>query len=83
MMVRHTHPDRPTEAFGLFALSGKATAFLAPAMIGIFTTLTGSPRLGISPVILLFMMGLILLVFVNKNGDRAQWAANDSLSHSG
>jgi UMF1 family MFS transporter len=31
MMVRHTNPDRPTEAFGLFALAGKATAFLAPA----------------------------------------------------
>lgn len=81
MMVRHTHPDRPTEAFGLFALSGKATAFLAPAMIGIFTSLTGSPRLGIAPVILLFMIGLVLLVFVNKNGDRAAWADTSS-SHS-
>ncbi|QQA42930.1 MFS transporter [Pelagovum pacificum] len=75
MMVRHTHPDRPTEAFGLFALSGKATAFLAPAMIFVFTSITGDPRLGISPVILLFMVGLILLVFVNKDGDRAAWSA--------
>ncbi|SLN75925.1 MFS transporter [Roseisalinus antarcticus] len=74
MMVRHTHPERPTEAFGLFALSGKATSFLAPAMIGIFTTLTESPRLGIAPVILLFAMGLVLLVFVNKDGDRAEWS---------
>ena len=37
MMVRHTNPDRPTEAFGLFALAGKATAFLAPLLIGLFT----------------------------------------------
>lgn len=74
MMVRHAHPDRPTEAFGLFALSGKATSFLAPAMIGAFTALTESPRLGIAPVILLFLMGLILLVFVNKDGDRAEWS---------
>jgi len=71
MMVRHTHPERPTEAFGLFALSGKATAFVAPAMIGIMTYITQSPRLGISPVIMLFLMGLILLMFVNKDGDRA------------
>ena len=70
MMVRHTHPDRPTEAFGLFALSGKATAFVAPAMIGVMTYITQSPRLGISPVILLFLMGLILLMFVKKDGDR-------------
>ncbi|SMY07018.1 MFS transporter [Flavimaricola marinus] len=70
MMVRHTHPDRPTEAFGLFALSGKATAFMAPAMIGAVTLITQSPRLGISPVILLFLLGLLLLMFVNKNGDR-------------
>jgi len=81
MMVRHTHPDRPTEAFGLFALSGKATAFLAPALILTFTELTGSPRLGIAPVILLFMIGLVLLVFVNKDGDRAAWADTSS-SHS-
>ena len=71
MMVRHTNPDRPTEAFGLFALSGKATAFLAPVLIGVFTTLTGSVQLGFLPVILLFLLGLLLLVWVNKDGDRA------------
>lgn len=74
MMVRHAHPDRPTEAFGLFALSGKATAFVAPALIGVVTTVTESPRLGVSPIILLFLMGLLLLLFVNKEGDRAAWA---------
>ncbi|MCA1777439.1 MAG: MFS transporter [Loktanella sp.] len=71
MMVRHTNPDRPTEAFGLFALSGKATAFLAPVLIGVFTTLTGSVQLGFLPVIILFLLGLLLLVWVNKDGDRA------------
>jgi hypothetical protein len=30
MMCRHAPPARPTEAFGLYALSGKATAFLGP-----------------------------------------------------
>lgn len=69
MMVRHATAGRPTEAFGLFALSGKATAFLAPALIGIFTLWTQSPRLGVSPVIGLFVIGLILLAFVDPNGD--------------
>lgn len=76
MMVRHTHPDRPAEAFGLFALSGKATAFLAPALIGLFTWLTGNVQLGFLPVIILFLTGLFLLRFVNKEGDRAQWSAS-------
>ena len=75
LMVRHTHPDRPAEAFGLFALTGKATAFLAPALITIFTAATGSNQLGFLPVIFLFLVGLILLRWVNKNGDRAEWSA--------
>ena len=70
MMVRHTDPARPTEAFGLYALSGKATAFLAPLSIGIATWATGSARLGIFPVALLFIAGLILLRWVDPEGDR-------------
>ena len=76
MMVRHTHPDRPAEAFGLFALTGKATAFLAPALITIFTAATGSNQLGFIPVIFLFLVGLFLLRWVNRDGDRAEWSGN-------
>ena len=74
MMVRHTNPERPTEAFGLFALSGKATAFLAPALIGLVTFITENPRLGVSPVIFLFLIALILLRWVKAEGDRAAWS---------
>ncbi len=70
MMVRHTHPDWPTEAFGLYALSGKATAFLAPGLIGIFTTFLASPRLGVSPLIGLFALSLLILDWVRAEGDR-------------
>ncbi|MEL6683742.1 MAG: MFS transporter [Pseudomonadota bacterium] len=76
MMVRHTHPDRPAEAFGLFALTGKATAFLAPALITLFTVMTGNNQLGFLPVIFLFLIGLFLLRWVNKDGDRAEWSAS-------
>ena len=78
MMVRHANPDRPTEAFGLFALSGKATAFFAPLLIGIFTTLTGNVQLGFLPVIFLFLLGLVMLRWVNKDGDRAVWSASSA-----
>ena len=70
MMVRHAEPARATEAFGLYALSGKATAFLAPLLIGIATWATGSAQLGIFPVALLFLAGLFLLRWVNPVGDR-------------
>lgn len=76
MMVRHTHPDRPAEAFGLFALSGKATAFLAPAGIALFTWLTGNTQLGFLPVIFLFLAGLFLLRYVNAQGDSDTWQAS-------
>ena len=70
-MVRHTEPAAATQSFGLFALSGKATAFLAPFLIGVFTAVTGNVQLGFLPVILLFILGLIMLTWVNKDGDRA------------
>ena len=80
MMVRHAHPERPAEAFGLFALTGRATAFLAPMLIGLFTWWTGSVQLGFLPVIGLFLVGLFLLRFVDQNGDRAEWSAYLPLS---
>ena len=76
LMIRHSDPDKPAEAFGLFALTGKATAFLAPALIGLFTVWTGSVQLGFLPVIGLFLIGLFLLRYVNKDGDRAAWSAS-------
>jgi len=70
LMVRHTDPAAPTENFGLYGLSGRATAFLAPALIGLVTTLSGSARIGIAPVIGLFVIGLLLLRWVRPQGDR-------------
>ena len=71
MMVRHTTPDRATEAFGLFALSGKVAAFISPFLIALATTASGSQRIGISPLIGLFLVGLILLLWVKPMGERA------------
>lgn len=70
LMVRHTSPTNATESFGLYGLSGRATAFLAPMLIGIATAATGSARLGITPVIGLFLIGLIMLYWVQAEGDQ-------------
>ena len=76
MMVRQANPMRMTEAFGLYALAGKATSFLAPFAIGIATTMTGSQSLGVTPLIGLFLIGLILLAWVKPEGDGATWHIN-------
>lgn len=72
LMVRHTDPAAPTEAFGLYGFAGRATAFLAPALIGTVTYVTESARLGVLPVIALFLLGLLLLRWTQPDGDRAE-----------
>lgn len=69
MMVRQADPDRMTEGFGLYALSGKVISFIAPALIALVTTITGSQRLGVTPLIVLFVIGLILLLWVKAEGE--------------
>ena len=55
----------------LYALSGRATAFLGPALITLATALSGSQRLGIAPVILLFLLSLWLLYFVKTDNEQS------------
>ncbi len=76
MLVKQGNPYRMTEAFGLYALAGKATAFLAPALIALVTSMSDSQRIGVTPVIGLFLLGLILLIWVKPQGeDKSVWAS--------
>ena len=72
LTVSHTSEERATEVFGLYALSGKATAFLAPFFIARVTEFSGSQRIGVSPLIVMFLLALVLLHWVNKNGEAEQ-----------
>jgi UMF1 family MFS transporter len=73
MMCRQAPPEQMTEAFGLYALAGKATAFAAPLLIGAATDITGSQQAGISPLIALFLLSLVLLVWTKPNGAPDEW----------
>ena len=64
LLVDQADPTRMTEAFGLYALSGKATSFLAPMLIAVFTAIFASQRAGMIPLVLLFGVALALLPFV-------------------
>jgi UMF1 family MFS transporter len=52
------------ELFGLYALSGSASAWLAPLMVTIFTAAYQSPRAGFGAIGLLLIVGFLLLLFV-------------------
>jgi len=54
------------EMFGLFALSGKVTAFVGPATVGWVTLATGSYRLGMATVLVFLAVGLVLLHRVDE-----------------
>ncbi len=72
MMVHQARPDRMTEGFGLYALAGKATAFLAPFLIAVATDISGSQRAGLIPLIVLFLCGLFLLRWVQPEQEASR-----------
>jgi len=53
-----------TEMFGLYALSGKATAYLGPFLVGWLTYASGSQRVGMGTVIVFFLVGFLLMLTV-------------------
>jgi UMF1 family MFS transporter len=53
-----------TEMFGLYALSGKATAFIGPALVGWVTLWFDSQRAGMATILAFFLIGLLLLLKV-------------------
>ncbi len=62
MMARLAPTESRTQLFGLYALSGKATAFVGPALVGWITFLAGSQRAGMATIPVFFLVGLILLL---------------------
>lgn len=70
LMAFHATLDDAAGDFGFYGLSGKATAFLAPALITLATTAFGSARLGIMPLVGLFLLGLVLLIWVKPYGEK-------------
>ena len=64
MMARLAPEGMRTEFFGLYALSGKATAFLGPALLALITDMFHSQRAGMATIVGFFVIGLVLLRFV-------------------
>ncbi len=61
LLIRLAPPDRITQHFGLFALSGKVTSFMAPLVVSIVTAVTMSQKAGMAVLVVFFAAGLLLL----------------------
>jgi UMF1 family MFS transporter len=71
-LIGRMAPDGMTgEFFGLFALSGRATAWMAPLVIGLVTEATRSNRLGMACVLFFLVLGFALLWPVREERTKA------------
>lgn len=60
-MARSVTEDEAGRYFGIYALAGRATSFLAPFTVATVTAASGSARLGIATIIIFFILGLAVL----------------------
>lgn len=65
LVARLAPPDKVTQFFGLFAFSGKATAFLAPVVIGLVTEFSDQ-RLGMATIAIFLLIGMVLMLPVRS-----------------
>jgi UMF1 family MFS transporter len=71
MLARLAPPAMMTQFFGLYALSGSATGFLAPTLVATATALSGSQRGGVASLLVLLILGGALLFAVpGRRGGR-------------
>jgi UMF1 family MFS transporter len=61
LMARLAPAEVRNELFGIYALSGKATAFIGPALVGWVTVWADSQRAGMATIPVFFIVGAILL----------------------
>jgi UMF1 family MFS transporter len=65
-MARLAPKAMENEMFGLYALSGKATAFAGPLAMAFFTDIFESQRAGMASILLFFACGFVLLLPVRE-----------------
>ncbi len=63
LMARISDPKETVSSFGLYALSGKATAFLGPVVLAIVSDLFQSQKAGMSSILVFMFIGFLILVF--------------------
>ena len=62
--------EQSAEFFGFYNMLGKFAAVFGPIMMGVVSLMTQNPRFSILSISLLFVLGAILLYFVDENKAR-------------
>ena len=75
MMARMTPVGMESEMFGLFALSGKATAFAGPWLVGLIALVYGSQRLALATVLPFLVIGGLLMLTVREPARPEEFSA--------
>ncbi|WP_374020095.1 MFS transporter [Paenibacillus thiaminolyticus] len=75
--------SRASEFFGFLSLSSKVSASIGPAVFGMVGLLTGSTRLAILSILAFFIIGILLLVFVDIEKGRREAEQEESLFTGG
>ena len=71
LYTRIIPPDKSAEFFGFYNMLGKFASIIGPALMGIIALVTGSARLSILSILLLFILGAFFLNKVDvKEGKR-------------
>jgi MFS transporter, UMF1 family len=60
-LARSVEPEEAGRYFGFYALSGRATSFLAPFLVATVTAVSGSARLGMAVLIIFLLVGMVVL----------------------
>ncbi len=66
LLARLAPPEKMTQYFGLFAFSGKVTAFLAPFAVATVTAITCSQRLGMAAILAFLVTGILIMLLVKE-----------------
>ncbi len=67
-LMAHLVPlEKSTEMFGMYAFSGKITAFIGPWLLGLATLHFQSQRAGMATILLFFIVGGLLMCFVRSD----------------
>ena len=78
LLTRLTPPEQTGAFFGVYAVSGVATAWLAPTMVNLGTRITNTQQWGFAMLLVLLAIGLVTLFFVKGGGQGAHYDATTS-----
>lgn len=69
MMAKLSPPEQASTLFGLYAFSSAGTAWIAPVIVGLATSVFASQQSGLLPLLGLIALGCVVLLFVNPARD--------------